>query len=90
MQQRPPWMAAADNRSLVAKAKTKAPDQTFAEAHYLRELIEKQTPVTVRLLDGEEVSGVIEYFDVKFIRLTREGAPNLFVFKHEIKYLWES
>jgi len=73
----------------VAKAKTKAPDQTFAEVKYLRELIDNQTPVAVRLVDGEEVTGRIEFFDVHFIRLTREGSPNLFLFKHEIKYLWE-
>ena len=73
----------------MAKAKTKAPDQTFAEVKYLRELIDNQTPVAVRLVDGEEVTGRIEFFDVHFIRLTREGSPNLFLFKHEIKYLWE-
>jgi host factor-I protein len=39
--------------------------------------------------DGEEVAGVIEYYDHSFIRITREGAPNLFIFKHDIKYLIE-
>ena len=73
----------------MAKAKTKAPDQTFEEAKYLRELIEHQTPVTIRLVDGEDVIGRVEFFDVHFIRLTREGLPNLFLFKHEIKYLFE-
>lgn len=73
----------------MAKAKTKAPDQTFEEVKYLRELIERQTPVVVRLLDGEEVTGRVEFFDAHFIRLTRDGLPNLFLFKHEIKYLWE-
>jgi host factor-I protein len=43
----------------------------------------------VRLEDGEEVSGIIEYFDQSFIRLTRRGEPNLFIFKHDIKYLQE-
>jgi len=38
---------------------------------------------------GEEVAGVIEYYDQSFIRLTREGEPNLFIFKHDIKYLYE-
>jgi len=73
----------------VAKAKTKAPDQTFEEAKYLRELIDSQKQVAVRLVDGEEVTGRVEFFDVHFIRLTRDGSPNLFLFKHEIKYLWE-
>lgn len=73
----------------MAKAKTKAPDQTFEEAKYLRELIDSQKQVAVRLVDGEEVTGRVEFFDVHFIRLTRDGSPNLFLFKHEIKYLWE-
>jgi host factor-I protein len=41
------------------------------------------------MADGEEVKGVIEYYDHRFIRLTREGEPNLFIFKHDIKYLIE-
>jgi len=41
------------------------------------------------MVDGEEVSGRIEFYDQHFIRLTRDGAPNLFLYKHEIKYLWE-
>ena len=39
--------------------------------------------------DGEEVVGIIEYYDRSFIRLTRKGKPNLFIFKHDIKYLQE-
>ena len=56
---------------------------------YLKQLIEKSAPVRVRMLDGEEVEGTIEYYDKRFIRITREGKPNLFIFKHEIKYLEE-
>jgi host factor-I protein len=70
-------------------SKTKAPEQTFEEVKYLRHLIENRIPVTVCLTGGEQVSGVIEFFDVSFIRLTREGGPNLFLFKHDIKYLYE-
>ena len=43
----------------------------------------------VRLIDNEEVRGVIEYYDHSFIRLTREDGPNLFIYKHDIKYLAE-
>jgi host factor-I protein len=67
----------------------RAPEQTFEEAKYLKHLIETATPVRVKMEDGEEVVGVIEYYDQSFIRLTRQGAPNLFIFKHDIKYLQE-
>ena len=67
----------------------RAPEQTFEETRYLKQLIEKSTPVRVTMIDGEEVAGVIEYYDQSFIRITRQGAPNLFIFKHDIKYLQE-
>jgi host factor-I protein len=70
-------------------SKTKAPEQTLEEIKYLRALIENHTPVRVRLSDNEEVDGIIEFYDTHFIRLTREGGPNLFLFKHDIKYLYE-
>lgn len=70
-------------------SKTKAPEQTLEEARYLRQLIDQRTPVRVKLSDNEEVEGVIEFYDAQFIRLTREGAPNLFLYKHDIKYLFE-
>ena len=71
------------------KGGTRAPEQTFEETRYLRQLIENQTPVRVRLSNNEEVVGVVEYYDTSFIRITRHGAPNLFIFKHDIKYLIE-
>ena len=43
----------------------------------------------VKMADGEEVIGTIEYYDQSFIRLTRKDEPNLFIFKHDIKYLTE-
>jgi host factor-I protein len=73
----------------TGKSGTKAPEQTFEEAKYLKQLIEKQTPVRLKLSNDEVIDGTIEYFDQRFIRVTREGAPNVFVFKHDIKYLTE-
>ena len=67
----------------------RAPEQTFEEARYLKQLIEDSTPIRVKLEDGEEVVGTIEYYDQSFIRITRKGEPNLFIFKHDIKYIQE-
>jgi host factor-I protein len=67
----------------------KAPEQTFEEAKYLRRLIDDRTPIRARLTSDEEVEGIVEFYDASFIRLTRDGAPNLFLFKEDIKYLYE-
>jgi len=73
----------------LKKAKAPPPEETNEEAAYLKALGEKQKPVQVKLMDGEVVRGWIEYYDKGMIRLTREGAPNLFIFKHEIMYISE-
>ena len=73
-----------------SKAKSaRPPEQTLEEIKYLKHLIEKKIPVRVKLSDNETVEGVVEYYDKRFIRVTRVDAPNLFIFKHDIKYLSE-
>jgi host factor-I protein len=67
----------------------KAPDHTQQEAQYLQRLVDERVPVRVRMSDNQEVEGVIEFYDAAFIRLTREGAPNLFLFKQDLKYVYE-
>lgn len=63
--------------------------ETGQEALYLRYLSEKQVPVNVKLSGGESVAGWIEYFDDRMIRLTREGKPNLFIYKQQIRTISE-
>jgi len=71
------------------KSGTRAPEHTLEESKYLKRLIENGASVRVRLSNNEEVSGIVEYYDASFIRITRSGQPNLFIFKHDIKYLIE-
>jgi sRNA-binding regulator protein Hfq len=71
------------------KSKAKPPEQTFEESRYLRYLIDNEIPVRVHLIDNDEFTGTIEFYDANFIRLTREDGPNIFLYKHEIKYLYE-
>src|ERR1700741_4804792 len=63
--------------------------ETGQEALYLRYLSEKQIAVSVKMSGGETVSGWIEYFDDRMIRLTREGKPNLFIYKQQIRTITE-
>lgn len=66
------------------------PTFTGEEARYLRQLAQAKTPVIVHLVSGESYRGWIEYFDVRFIRLTSESEPNRFIFKHQIRYIAEA
>ena len=66
-----------------------APETTFRETEYIDRLSKNRTPVVVKLIDGEEVRGWIEYYDKDIIRITRETQPNLFIYKNRVKYLYE-
>ena len=43
----------------------------------------------VQLRDGETIDGWIEYFDDGMVRITREGHPNLFIYKQQIRTITE-
>lgn len=77
------------NPNAAKRGRTPPPEETAEEAAFLKLLGEKQKPVTIKLMHGETVRGWVEYYDKNMLRLTREGAPNLFIFKHEIMYIAE-
>lgn len=77
------------NANAAKRSRTPPPEDTLEESSFLKLLGEKQKPVSIKLLDGQTVRGWIEYYDRNMVRLTREGAPNLFIFKHEIMYIAE-
>ena len=71
------------------KSKSAPPESTNEEVTYLRQLCEKQKPISIKLVSGEKVRGWIEYYDRNMLRLTRQGQPNLFIYKQQIAYLAE-
>ena len=72
------------------RSKAPPPGETGQEALYLRSLSDRQVVVQIKLRDWETVKGWIEYFDDTMLRLTREGKPNLFIYKHQIRSISES
>jgi host factor-I protein len=78
-----------ENPHAPQKGRTLPAVETSQEAQYLKALGEKQTAVSIKLVDGEVVKGWIEYYDHDMLRLTRDRAPNLFIFKHDILYVAE-
>jgi host factor-I protein len=84
-----PFRPPQGNPSAAKRGRTPPPEDTFEEVAFLKLLGEKQKQVSVKLMDGQTVRGWVEYYDKNMIRLTREGEPNLFIYKHEIMYIAE-
>ena len=43
--------------------------------------------MVVVLNDGEQIHGIIEWYDKTCIKLTRQGSGNLLLYKSAIKYM---
>ncbi|MBX9604119.1 MAG: RNA chaperone Hfq [Bryobacteraceae bacterium] len=65
------------------------PDQTNAENFYYIKQMQSKTPMVIVLKDGETLDGVIEWYDKGCLKVNREGAPNLLIFKSNIKYMYK-
>ena len=45
--------------------------------------------MTLVMEDGEEIHGTIEWYDKDCLKVNRDDAPNLLVYKANIKYMYK-
>jgi sRNA-binding regulator protein Hfq len=73
-----------------AAKKPAPPEQTNAENFYYQKQMQSRTPMVIVLRDGEEVRGIIEWYDRNCIKVNRDhGEPNLMIYKPAIKYMFK-
>jgi len=65
-------------------------EQTNAENFYYQKQMQSRTPMVIVLRDGEEIRGIIEWYDRNCVKVNREhGEPNLMIYKPAIKYMYK-
>ncbi len=69
--------------------KTPPAETTHAENFYYQKQMQGKTQMVVVLRDGEEVHGVIEWYDRTCLKLNRLDGPNLMIYKPSIKYMYK-
>ena len=77
------------DRNGGAGRKAAPPEQTNAENFYYQKQMQSKTPMVIVLRDGEEIHGVIEWYDRNCLKINRNGAANLMVYKPSIKYMYK-
>ena len=75
--------------SRAVRRKQTPPEQTNAEEFYYLKQMAAKTPMVVVLTDGQELSGWIEWYDKRAIKLNRHREPNLLIPKHNIRYMFK-
>jgi sRNA-binding regulator protein Hfq len=79
----------ARSNGSAANNRTAPPESTNAENFYYLKQMNSRTPMVIVLTDGEEIRGCIEWYDKTCLKVNREGAPNLLIQKHVIKYVFK-
>jgi len=51
--------------------------------------MQAKTQMVFVLQDGEEVHGIIEWYDKYCLKINRAGASNLLIYKPSIKYMYK-
>jgi sRNA-binding regulator protein Hfq len=77
------------SKAAASRPRRVPPEQTNAESFYYLKQMNNKTPMVVVLQDGEEIRGVIEWYDKNCLKLNRTDLPNLLLLKHNIKYLYK-
>ena len=65
------------------------PEQTNAENFYYQKQMQSKTPMVIVLRDGEEIHGMIEWYDKSCLKVARNGQTNLLIYKPAIKYMFK-
>ena len=65
------------------------PETTNAENFYYQKQMQSKTPMVIVLRDGEEIHGVIEWYDKHCLKVNRTSQPNIVVYKPAIKYMYK-
>jgi sRNA-binding regulator protein Hfq len=86
--QAPPRPTHGNNGPAPSK-KPAPPEMTHAENFYWVKQMQAHTPMVVVLDNGEVLRGAVEWYDRDCIKLTRQGSPNLLLFKRVIKYVYK-
>jgi len=84
-----PNVSRPSNNGPAPNKKPAPPEMTHAENFYWVKQMQSHTPMAVVLEDGEVLRGTVEWYDRDCIKLTRQGSPNLLVFKRVIKYVYK-
>ena len=79
----------AQGAGSAAGRKTPPPETTNAENFYYQKQMQGKTPMVIVLRDGEEIHGVIEWYDRCCLKVNRTSEPNLLVYKPAIKYMYK-
>ena len=66
------------------------PEQTNAENFYYIKQMQSKTQMVIVLKDGEELHGVIEWYDKSCLKVNRDNGPNVLIYKPNIKYMYKA
>ena len=77
------------NAKVYRARKPVPPEQTNAESFYYLKQMTNKTKMVIVLKDGEQIRGVIEWYDKNALKVHRAADPNILLLKDNIKYMYK-
>jgi host factor-I protein len=86
---RPAMADQMTSRSVSRVRKPTPPETTNAENFYYLKQMTNKTKMVIVLKDGEEIRGVIEWYDKHALKVHRPTEPNILLLKDNVKYMYK-
>ena len=87
--QQQPLRRAQHTSPISANAAAPVIEPSHAEVFYFQKQVQAQTPMVVVLDDGEQLNGIIEWFDRDSLKLRLTTLQRVLVYKSAIKFIYK-
>ena len=76
--------------STLGTRRSSPQDKTYAEEYYYRKQMQNRTPMVIKMAGGEELRGVIEWYDRDCLKVHSDGGPNMLLMKRYIVAIYKA
>jgi len=76
--------------AVTGPRKSSPAEKTCAEEFYYKKQMQARTHMVIKLVDGQDVRGCIEWYDKDCLKVNRDDEPNLLVMKRYIVYMYKA
>ena len=69
------------------KKRTPPPYRTNAESYYYVKQMGNKTSLIIQMIDDTSITGTIEWYDERCLKIKKDDGSNVILFKHFIKFI---
>jgi len=84
---KPDLIEAKKNYKKDTKKRPPPPYRTNAESYYYVKQMGNKTLLIIEMIDDSSITGTIEWYDERCLKIKKDDGSNIILFKHFIKFI---